>query len=67
MVLQIKLQANQHKDHIKKTVEIVTGAPPGSFYALTCQRGLNYVRQHPNALTNTRIIDQLSRMEPTQR
>ncbi|KAK3859992.1 hypothetical protein Pcinc_033930 [Petrolisthes cinctipes] len=65
--MDIKLEANQHKDHIKKTVEFVTGAPAGSFYALICQRGLNYVRQHPNALTHTRIIDQLSHMEPTQR
>ncbi|KAG7173209.1 CD109 antigen-like 5, partial [Homarus americanus] len=58
--MEVQLSVNQHKDHSKKTVEIVVGAPPGSFYALTCQRALNYFKQHPNDLTHTRILDHMN-------
>ena len=65
--LQIGLALNQHKDHSKRTVEVLAGAPPGSLYTLQCQRGLNYNRQHPNALTRSRILAQMMEMEPVQR
>nr|XP_053644901.1 LOW QUALITY PROTEIN: CD109 antigen-like [Cherax quadricarinatus] len=65
--MEVRLSMNQHKDHAKKTVEIVVGAPPGSFYAIVCERSINYFRQHPNALTHTRIIDNLGKMEPLPR
>ncbi|XP_042213944.1 CD109 antigen-like isoform X2 [Homarus americanus] len=65
--MEVQLSVNQHKDHSKKTVEIVVGAPPGSFYALTCQRALNYFKQHPNDLTHTRILDHMVAMEPSPR
>ncbi|XP_071531816.1 CD109 antigen-like [Panulirus ornatus] len=65
--MEVRLSLNQHKDHCKKTVEVVVGAPPGSFYALTCQRGLNYFRQHPNALTPTRVLDHIMQLEPSPR
>ncbi|XP_063851279.1 CD109 antigen-like [Scylla paramamosain] len=65
--MKISLALNQHKDHSKRTVEVVAGAPPGSLYTLQCQRGLNYIRQHPNALTRSRILAQMMEMEPVQR
>ncbi|XP_069979705.1 CD109 antigen [Penaeus vannamei] len=64
---KVHLSTNQHKDHSKKTVELVVGAPPGSFYALTCQRFLNFNKQHPNALSHARIVDKMSELEPTRR
>ncbi|KAK8723407.1 hypothetical protein OTU49_011693, partial [Cherax quadricarinatus] len=39
--MEVRLSMNQHKDHAKKTVEIVVGAPPGSFYAIVCERSIN--------------------------
>nr|XP_045598849.1 CD109 antigen-like [Procambarus clarkii] len=65
--MEVRLSMNQHKDHSKKTVEVVVGAPPGSLYVLFCQRGLNYQRQHPNALTHSRIIHTMANMEPLHR
>nr|XP_045599597.1 CD109 antigen-like [Procambarus clarkii] len=65
--MEVQLSLNQHKDHTKKTVEMVVGAPAGSFYVVFCQRGLNYHRQHPNAPTHARITDMMAKMEPLQR
>ncbi|KAK7017961.1 hypothetical protein SK128_001867 [Halocaridina rubra] len=65
--MKIQMTVNHHKDHTKKTVEVVVGAPAGSFYALVCQRALNYHKQHPNALTIARITNQMSQLEPIRR
>ncbi|XP_066953727.1 LOW QUALITY PROTEIN: CD109 antigen-like [Macrobrachium rosenbergii] len=65
--MEIEMVTNLHKDHTKKTVELVITSRPGSFYSLTCQRALNFYKQHPNHLTKARVLDQISRLEPAPR
>ncbi len=54
----------QARDHSKETVQLVTRTRPGSFVGVSLLRTVNYIFQADNAITPSRILKSLYKLEP---
>uniref|UniRef100_A0A0P5Q5G8 Macroglobulin complement-related protein n=1 Tax=Daphnia magna TaxID=35525 RepID=A0A0P5Q5G8_9CRUS len=60
----VNVTAVQARDHSKETVQLVTRTRPGAFVGVSLLRSINYIFQADNALTPSRILKALYKLEP---